>query len=637
MSDPNQTPLRELLTRRWPAIEDAARTLAVSDGQTIRPGAPTGTESAHGRALKALLAHGSFSSDASRVRTHDVLGMGGMGVVHVGTQASLDRTVAVKSVRPDQRGPVSTLKLLQEAWIAGRLEHPNIVPVYDIGTDADGEPQIVLQRVEGQSWDTLCQDPDAVAAQLGASDLLDWNLRVLMQVCNAVAYAHSRGMIHLDLKPSNVMIGAYGEVLILDWGLAMSLRDDGSGRLPLARDNVEIVGTPSYMAPEMLAQEGDRLNERTDVYLLGATLYELCTGMPPHQGTNMLAIMFKIATETLDPPAGVPDELAAICARAMAMDPGDRHPTAEALRLEIAAFLEHRGSNQLADRAAALMTLLASAAGDGQPEEQLRSLFSTARFGFEQALSAWPDNPAAQQGLRDLLILRCRQILQGGDAGHAAAMLAAVADPPAALVEAVAQALERQRGAAERMEQLQAFHDEMDVRIGQRTRVFIIGTLGLGWTAVPLLRHFTAPLATDLMFLSFTIVPAVFLVVFLGLLVWARDSMMKTAINRRTSSSVIVLLVSQIVMTTLCFGAELTPEAMVRFNFVLWCVIATLFTATVDRRTLPMTAGFVLGLGATILWPAYSWLIMSMACLGLTLNAIVIWWPRPFLPERRPR
>jgi serine/threonine-protein kinase len=104
-----------------------------------------------------------------------------------------------------------------------------------------------------------------------------------MQVCNAISFAHSRGMIHRDLKPSNVMIGSFGEVLVLDWGLAVCLRDDGDGRLPLARDCKTLVGTPCYMAPELMRGPAG-LSERTDLYLLGGMLHEIVEGQPPNQG-----------------------------------------------------------------------------------------------------------------------------------------------------------------------------------------------------------------------------------------------------------------------------------------------------------------------------------------------------------------
>ncbi len=630
------TALRDLLGQQWPAIEDAARTFVGGGGETIRPDAPDGTDSAHGRAIAALLAHSRLSSSGSRISTRDVLGMGGMGVVHEGTQVSLDRSVAVKSVRPDKKTPGSTLKLLQEAWIAGRLEHPNIVPVYDIGADAQGEPLIVQQRVEGWSWDTLCREADTVHTRFGASDLLDFNVRVLMQVCNAVHFAHSRGIVHLDIKPSNVMIGAFGEVLILDWGLAMSLLDDGTGRLPLARDNAEIIGTPSYMAPEMMAQDGDRLDERTDVYLLGSTLYELCCGQPPHTGPGMIATLYKIATQAPCPPPESPEELGAICVRAMAMDPQERYVSAEALRLALQDFLEHRGSIRLAEQACAQAALLDGALAQGSSEDVIRGLFSAARFGFEQALHAWPHNEVARSRLRSLQITRCTHALKNGNAAHAAEFLAEIDDPPAALQEEIAQALEQRAGDAVRLADLQQFADNMDLRIGQRTRVFIVGLMGLLWTAAPIARHVGGDVSAEQAVIMMIGFPAGFLVLLGGLLIWARDSMTRTVINRRTGWTAVALLSFQIVQTAVGWSMHLQHLQIMTLNFVLWSLCAVLYTIAVERRMLPMAAGFVLCMALTARWPELVWILTAVANAGLVINALVVWFPRPLFPPKPP-
>src|SRR5689334_21645835 len=125
------------------------------------------------------------------------------------------------------------------------------------------------------------RDGNAARERYGADDLLEYNLSILVQLCSAVSLAHERGVLHRDLKPENVMIGRFGEVYLVDWGIAVSLTADLQGRLPLAAEQNEIAGTPCYMAPEMLGALG-KLSERTDVYLLGAILHENLSGEPPH-------------------------------------------------------------------------------------------------------------------------------------------------------------------------------------------------------------------------------------------------------------------------------------------------------------------------------------------------------------------
>jgi serine/threonine protein kinase len=139
--------------------------------------------------------------------------------------------VAVKSLR-SHRADLATLeKVLQEALVLARLEHPNIVPVYDIASGESGLPRIVMKRVMGDEWSRFIHD-DAAAGRRVTGDALSWHVEVFLQICNAVAYAHSRGLVHLDIKPSNVMLGPFGEVYLLDWGVAMATRDDVDPRIP---------------------------------------------------------------------------------------------------------------------------------------------------------------------------------------------------------------------------------------------------------------------------------------------------------------------------------------------------------------------------------------------------------------------
>src|SRR5690606_34487297 len=177
-------------------------------------------------------------------------------------------------------------KLLEEAWIHGALEHPNIVPVHDIELDSRGRPQVALKRIEGRHWGDLIANPERVASSFRMNDILEWNLRVLAQVCQAVHYAHARGFIHRDLKPENVMIGEFGEVYVGDWGLALALKPDPRGRWPDIETTTDIAGTLAYMAPEMLAGSSHRLGPHTDIYLLGGILYEILTGDVPHRGDS---------------------------------------------------------------------------------------------------------------------------------------------------------------------------------------------------------------------------------------------------------------------------------------------------------------------------------------------------------------
>src|SRR5262249_7372255 len=150
---------------------------------------------------------------------------------------------------------------------------------------------IVLKHIEGWSWAELVRDEPRVRERFGADDLLEWNLDVWRELCRAVHYAHSRNIVHRDLKPENVMIGSFGQVYPVDCGIAATTERDPSGRLPFLGTSEGIAGTPVYMAPEMLALDSRALGKHTDVYLLGAVLFEIVTGAPPHVGEDFATMV----------------------------------------------------------------------------------------------------------------------------------------------------------------------------------------------------------------------------------------------------------------------------------------------------------------------------------------------------------
>ncbi len=346
------------------------------------------------------------------------LGQGGMGVVRSALQRSIGRQVAVKMVMRDG-DDVTAIELMREATVTGRLEHPSIVPVYALGRDKAGRPAFVMKRIEGRPWSEAL---DADRPRLpGDRERLAHHLGVLMQVARALAFAHARAIVHRDVKPDNVMLGEFGEVYLVDWGLAVCTGDDPL--LPRAADVCTIAGTPGYLAPEMAAAEGAAIDARTDVYLLGAVLHEIIAGAPPHLSATLedtLALALRG-----EPPRyfdAVPDELAAIAARAMSLHPDDRFAGVEAMRAALASFLDHASSRELCAagerRAGELERAIA-----GQTGEPHR-LFTEARFAFEQALGVWPDNERAR-ALRRRLIERMARYELGRENRDAAAALIA--------------------------------------------------------------------------------------------------------------------------------------------------------------------------------------------------------------------
>ncbi len=271
------------------------------------------------------------------------------GQVSVALDEELNREVAVKELDERLAGdPDRRARFFREARVAGGLEHPGIVPVYSLGTYADGRPFYAMRFIKGDSLQDAAARFHAGKAA-GAAGAVEFRklLKRFVDVCNTMAYAHDRGVLHRDLRPGNVLLGPYGETLVIDWGLARSLNRGEGG--PAAADGVEptvmgaAVGTPAFMSPEQAAGRLDQLGPATDVYGLGAVLYCVLTGKPPFDDGDAAAVLRKVERGEFTPPEQVnrraPAALAAVCRKAMARDPAARYPTPRAMTADVEHWL----------------------------------------------------------------------------------------------------------------------------------------------------------------------------------------------------------------------------------------------------------------------------------------------------------
>jgi PAS domain S-box-containing protein len=324
------------------------------------------------------------------------IGAGGMGRVSLCLDRAMGRPVAVKALRPELAGsPEAVARFRREARVTGRLSHPSIVPVYELAAPAGGGPPFYTMRhVEGTTLTGAVRAYHAARTQGGDTHLeLVRLLGAFVTACQAVAYAHAQGVLHRDLKGGNIILGGFGEVIVLDWGLA-KLIGEGVSRAGLGDEPAadcpdghtlpgSVTGTPGYMAPEQATGRGDLVGPHTDVYGLGAILYELLTGRPPFVGATTAEVLAKAAAGHPTPPGDlvpdVPGDLAAACLRALAKEPGERHPSAAAL-------------------AEAVQRWLADAADRGRAREERERFFGLSLDllctlgsdgGFHQANPGW--------------------------------------------------------------------------------------------------------------------------------------------------------------------------------------------------------------------------------------------------------
>lgn len=367
--------------------------------------------------------------DDARFESYEVIdeiGRGGTAVVFRARQVKLGREVAVK--RNLAGRSLTRAKFLAEARITGLLEHPGIVPVYDLLVAEGGEIALAMKLVRGTSWKELLHPRDPAAARS-----FDVHLGILLGVSNAVAFAHSKGISHNDLKPANVMVGEFGEVLVVDWGLALDLRDTAEDDAVAPHRSVlrAPAGTPAYWAPELARGAGREIGLWTDVYLLGGILYEIATGHAPHRGGSLLTAIME-AVESDPPPftPGLPAGLEAICRKAMAPAPTDRYPTVAAFQDAVRGFLAHRESATLAavaaatlERAVTAASALDAGAGAGAQRNRVYADFAEAASGFRQALVLRADSPAALAGERRASTALAELALRAGDFGLAEVQL----------------------------------------------------------------------------------------------------------------------------------------------------------------------------------------------------------------------
>ena len=294
------------------------------------------------------------SGHGARYAFRKTLGAGGMGEVRLCHDELIGREIALKVMHRENAGFDAATRFVREARVQGQLEHPSVVPVYDLGRDEQGALYFTMKRIRGVTLEEAIH-PTSEATRHSQRRLLN----AFVSVCLAVEFAHARGVLHRDLKPGNIMLGEFGEVNVLDWGIAKILGAPVEGaEAPKSAPVVDVdrpnsgrtvagslVGTPGYMSPEQASGEVDTIDVRSDVYSLGAILFEIVAGEQLHQGSSVTAILASTirGPENCRPSSRRPDvapEIDAICEKALATDPKDRYASARELCDALESFLD---------------------------------------------------------------------------------------------------------------------------------------------------------------------------------------------------------------------------------------------------------------------------------------------------------
>ena len=462
--------LRQRLSALWSksVADDTLPDVTIKRTSAVRPEPDTGgevrtVETSPGGPHAPRAGETLEGEEPSRFEIMRLLGEGGMGMVYQARQTSVDRTIALKMIKPEvaQEDEART-RFRTEASATADLDHPNIVPVHDLGTDRQGALFYAMKEVRGRPW-----------GEVLGNNSPDENLDILIRVADAVAFAHSKGIIHRDLKPDNVMLGDYGEVLLMDWGLAAAVRDGAKAERLEAGHAAG--GTPCYMAPEMATGDIAKIGPGSDVYLLGAILYELATGVRAHAGKTAMACLGHAALNEVQP-TDKQGELIDIARKAMATEPADRYAGVKEFQQAVQTYRRHAES-----------ILLASTAADelaAAEEAHAYARYAEAVSSFRQALKLWAGNTRAQTGLRDARYAYAAVAFRNRDYDLAASLLDDVDEEQRKLADRVATA-KRERDARRRRVRVLGYASAT-----LAAAVLIVSVVGFFWVRAEQKRTF---------------------------------------------------------------------------------------------------------------------------------------------------
>ena len=578
--------------------------------------------------LPAIFVEATTTTGPPDLAPGALLGEGGMGVVHEAYQASLRRSVAIK--RPLQAG--DTEALITEARAMALIAHPNIVPVHALGTTEDGRAVLVMKQIQGSSFKELLRDRQHKAwprleARWGDQEAAC--LGILMEVCDALTAAHARGIVHRDVKPENVMVGEFGEVYLLDWGIALRMGDTSASALG------SIVGTPGYMAPEMVLEPASA-DGRTDVFMLGAVLHNVLTGTLRNRGSTFIETLASAThCEPIAYGPEVPEDLAALANAATSLNPGQRPPSASAFRERLSEHARYREALGLVQ---AMREGMAAAVQAGLSSAEAGELLAESGTCIAAARRAAPNLALTLEAHESYLHLAIARDLELQNPQGARAHAARLTAPNAELAEAIA-ALEQEGLRARADSQaLQRARQEADTTDTFRLRAVASGLVLAGFF-VASLAHITDAADGDALDLERIVMVDTIGVVAVALGAWfGRARLFANQGNRRLTWAGLGGLCAVWLIHVVSLRLALTGEAAFVLAFLvvgLWNALAALTI----HRVLGVSAAVALGVAALFcalpdqissLLPTVT--LVFLAALGLGIGATAVTEPLPAAP-----
>lgn len=573
-----------------------------------------------------------------------ILGEGGMGRVYSGIQTCLNREVALKVSKVDDQDARLVAQVFHEAQITANLDHPNILPVYLLAFDEEQRPIQVMKKIIGVTWAQLLAEPNhEMWSQLDYSaDRLHFHLDILAQVCQAVSYAHDHKVIHRDLKPENVMIGRFGEVFVLDWGVSLYLPaidstlgdTDYHAQVSSGLDSA-LVGTPVYMPREMAQCDVNLLGAWTDVYLLGAILYEILCGVRIRPNTDLKQLFSNIMNGIIpNIPNEVSEEFKSLLLASLDPNIDNRIENGHSFRKLLKHAMRTDRAAQVQRKAQQLsLTLERSLLDENHNENDLSLLYDEARLAYRTSLEMWSESTRARSGLDQLHSLWADHLIDIEDLQGATRSISRLELPIPALSQRLEDAIRHRDQLHQEHIQLQEWHADEQISYSRPLRLLFasIGLVIFGFGSLTLdYLERTGRILIDAQqeFIAAVTFSVLVFAVFTIFAIKQRKVSIKTnAIFQRLVNYLIVIMITVSIQRFISWQLELSFQTLLHLEMTLIALGCFGLSAISGKKDF-IWGAIAYGLASlfSLLYKDLSTTLYASAMIVLWSSVLLTWW-----------